>query len=609
LNKKTVSRLPDGPGVYFLKDARDKVIYVGKAKSLRGRVKSYVSPAAESDPRRRRLVEAAVSVEYTLTDSEVEALVLENVLIKKHRPRYNVLYRDDKTYPYLKLTVQESYPRLLKTRRVLKDGALYFGPYVSAWAVNRVLKFAARHFGVGKCGGDTGKPGKPCFNYHIGRCRGACGGMIDRESYRAVVREVRAVLEGNYNEVITDVEQEMWKASDEERYEEAARLRDLLTAVKKMSQEQKIERFGGRDGDVIGLVAAGERAYVQVFQVREGVIVGRRAFNGTLPVEDDSPGELLRTFLTQHYVDGEVVPRNLFLSVAPAEQAETGTYLSDLRGSKVVLRVPQRGNTRRLVEMAVKNAWEMLRIRNGRKEILNDDRGDRERWQGFLDRYGLVFPPALAECYDISNLQGRHTVASRVTFLDGYPEKNLYRRYRLLESGRPDDAGSLQKVFKRRVVHLVDGSEAEPDLIVVDGGVPQVNAARSVLDEAGLEAIPLVGLAKREETIYLPASSYQIKLPDTSPWLKFLQQLRNEAHRFAVSYHRKLRSKAGKRSFLDDIEGIGPARRKKLLSRYHSAAGLAQATPKEVSGLLRCSLLVARRVIMAAKAHQAVRAR
>lgn len=607
LDKSTIKQLPRSSGVYLLKDGRGKIIYVGKANSLRDRLKSYVDPGKELNPRRRRLVEAAVSLEYVLTDSEAEALVLENVLIKKHRTRYNVLFRDDKTYPYIKLAVGERYPRLLKTRRVAKDGALYFGPYVSGWAVNRVLRFISRRFGVGKCGGDSIRPGKPCFNYHLDRCAGACGGMVERDRYLELVEGVKSFLRGDYAEVIADVERDMWAAAEQEDFERAAVLRNLLSAVGKLAQEQKIQRFNARDGDVIGLAAAGDRACVQVFQVRNGIITGRRGFYGMLPVEDDTPATLLRAFILQYYEGSTEIPRFLFLPVKPADYCELEIWLRDLRGTKVTFTVSRRGDAHRLVELAVRNARELLRIKSGSKEIPGSERGHRERWDSFLQRYGLVWPPDLVECYDVSNLQGRQTVASRVVFRDGLPARDLYRRYRVRRSGRPDDVGSLREVLSRRVSHLVDGSEGEPDLVVVDGGIPQVNTVRQVLDEAGLEALPAVGLAKKEELIHLPGSRWPIRLPATSSWLTFLQQMRDEAHRFAVTYHRSLRSKAGRRSFLDEIPGIGPARRKKLLSFYRSPAGIAEASPEEVAGLLRCGPDVARQVVLAAKAHAALR--
>ena len=319
LRKKDVRRIPTGPGVYLLKDASGTVLYVGKAKSLRSRLNSYIDPEKEPNPRRRLLVKVVVSVEHLSTDSEVEALVLENVLIKEHRPRYNVEFRDDKTYPYLKLTVHERFPRLLKTRRVVKDGSRYFGPYVSAVTVNRLLRFIARHFGVGSCGGDLVKTGKPCFNYHIGRCLGACGGMIGSDPYREQVNRVKTMLEGNFELAITTAEQEMWVAASLNDFERAARLRDLMNGLKRMSQEQKAERLKARDGDAVGLALALDCVCVQVFRVRDGKITGRRAFYGEVPAGEDSPAELIRSFLFQHYNDGEDVPGLIMLQQEPSE--------------------------------------------------------------------------------------------------------------------------------------------------------------------------------------------------------------------------------------------------------------------------------------------------
>jgi len=609
LRKKDVGRIPSGPGVYLLKDATGTVVYVGKAKALRSRLKSYIDPEKEPNPRRRLLVEVVVSVEHLSTDSEVEALVLENVLIKEHRPRYNVEFRDDKTYPYLKLTVHERFPRLLKTRRVVQDGSLYFGPYVSAVTVNRLLRFIARHFGVGSCGGERVKTGKPCFNYHIGRCLGACGGMIGSDPYREQVNRVKTMLEGNFELAIAAAEQEMWAAASRNDFERAARLRDLMNGLKRMSQEQKAERLKARDGDAVGLALALDCVCVQVFQVRDGKITGRRAFYGEVPADEDSPAELIRSFLFQHYCqgnDGENVPGLIMLQQEPSEQAETRLHLEKIRGGKIKLWVPKRGDASRLVKLAVRNARELGQIKTREKAVSDHAGKDLQRWEAFLKRYSLSWQPELVECYDVSNIQGMQTVASRVVFKDGAPSKKLYRRYRLRPTGQPDDVGSIKETLARRVSHLLNGSEEEPSLIVVDGGTPQVNTARAVLDEKGLEHIPVLGLAKREESIHLPGARFAIRLADGNIWLHLLTHLRNEAHRFAISYHRKLRSRAGKRSFLDDIEGIGPARRKKLLTHFRDVSGIAAAGVDDVSRLLKCGRQVAQRVVSAAIARQAI---
>lgn len=591
-----IKNIPPRPGVYLYKDADGQVIYVGKAVSLKNRVRSYFQAGAKQAPKVQAMLRRAVDLDYIVTDSEMEALILENNLIKKHRPKYNVLLKDDKTYPYIKVTVQEEFPRVHITRRVVKDGARYFGPFTHVGAVNETLRLLKKIFPLRTCKQREPAPrDRPCLNYHIRRCLGPCCNLVERPAYRETVNEVVLFLEGRQEDLTKRLRQRMEQAAENLEFEKAAELRDQLLAVEKIVERQKVVSTDLVDQDVIAMARGFDEACLTVFFIRGGKLIGREQYflEGTDTLER---GEVMATFVQQFYNQTEVVPAEILLSEEIEGAPLIAAWLSELRGSKVNIKVPKRGDKHKLVAMAAQNALLSL------EQTQLERQAGRQAVDGALAELmaalGLAEPPRRMECYDISNIQGTETVASMVVFEDGKPAKDQYRRFKIRTVEGPNDFASMKETLSRRLSRAreeqaqVEGGELAanrakftrlPDLIIIDGGKGQLSAAREAMLEQGFAHIPAFGLAKEEELLFAPGRPDPIRLPGESRGLQMLQRLRDEAHRFAVTYHRKLRTRRNLKSVLDEIEGIGAVRRRELYKAYKSLDAIKQASPEELA--------------------------
>ncbi len=591
-----IKNIPPRPGVYLYKDADGQVIYVGKAVSLKNRVRSYFQAGAKQAPKVQAMLRRAVDLDYIVTDSEMEALILENNLIKKHRPKYNVLLKDDKTYPYIKVTVQEEFPRVHITRRVVKDGARYFGPFTHVGAVNETLRLLKKIFPLRTCKQREPAPrDRPCLNYHIRRCLGPCCNLVERPAYRETVNEVVLFLEGRQEDLMKRLRQRMEQAAENLEFEKAAELRDQLLAVEKIVERQKVVSTDLVDQDVIAMARGFDEACLTVFFIRGGKLIGREQYflEGTDTLER---GEVMATFVQQFYNQTEVVPAEILLSEEIEGAPLITAWLSELRGSKVNIKVPKRGDKHKLVAMAAQNALLSL------EQTQLERQAGRQAVDGALAELmaalGLAEPPRRMECYDISNIQGTETVASMVVFEDGKPAKDQYRRFKIRTVEGPNDFASMKETLSRRLSRAreeqaqVEGGELAanrakftrlPDLIIIDGGKGQLSAAREAMLEQGFAHIPAFGLAKEEELLFAPGRPDPIRLPRESRGLQMLQRLRDEAHRFAVTYHRKLRTRRNLKSVLDEIEGIGAVRRRELYKAYKSLEAIKQASPEELA--------------------------
>lgn len=588
--------IPSRPGVYLYKDSNGQVIYVGKAISLKNRVHSYFQSGAKQAAKVQAMLRRAVDLDYIVTDSEVEALILENNLIKEHRPKYNILLKDDKTYPYLKVTINEEFPRILISRRVQKDGARYFGPFTFVGAVNETLKLLKRIFPLRTCKQKEVAPrNRPCLNFHIKRCLGPCGSLVEKSSYRDMVNEVILFLEGRQEDLIKRLKARMEEAAESLEFERAAELRDQLVAVQRVVERQKVVSTELVDQDVIALARGFDESCLMVFFVRGGKLIGRERFflEGTDILER---GEIMAAFVQQFYAQTEFVPAEILLSEEVKGLSLISTWLGSLKGSKVNIKMPQRGDKLKLVEMAAQNA--LLSLEQARLER----EAGRDSTEGALKELaaalGLDNPPLRMECYDISNTQGTESVASMVVFVEGKPSKEHYRRFKVRTVQGPDDFASMKETLGRRFARVRDEQAALkagdmvpgkdkfsqlPDLIIIDGGKGQLSAVREAMLEQGFDYIPTFGLAKEEELLFAPGRSEPIRLDRDSRGLKLLQRLRDEAHRFALSYHRKLRTQRNLKSLLDEIEGIGAVRRRELYKAYKNLEAIKQASVEELA--------------------------
>ncbi len=571
--------LPDKPGVYIMKNAEGRIIYVGKAIVLKNRVRQYFQSGKNHSPKVRAMVSHIVDFEIIMTASEVEALILECNLIKKHRPRYNISLKDDKSYPYIKVTVQEDFPRVFITRRILKDGARYFGPYTNATAVYESLKLLRRLFPLRTC---KHLQERPCLEYHIKRCLAPCAGKVEKGDYDAMIRAVLLFLEGRTEDVEKELQLRMEQAAESFNFEVAARLRDQLLAVRKIAEKQNIVTGSG-DQDAVGLARSEIGVVVQVFMIRSGKMIGREHFllQGS---EDESDGQLLAAFLQQYYHRAAFIPREILLplEIPQQEQEIMEKWLSAKKQkAKVQLVLPQRGTKKDIVDMAASNAEKYLHDEAARIKQANDQTlGAVEE----LGRYlGLPKPPDRMECFDISHNQGSETVASMVVFEGGLPKKSDYRRFKIQSTeGKPDDFLSMREVTTRRYVDLPE--EELPDLIIIDGGKGQLSSALEIIrNVAGHMQVPVVGLAKQFELVFTEGSSEPVVLPRHSQALYLIQRIRDEAHRFAITYHRKLRGKRNLVSVLDHIVGIGTKRRQALWSYFGSINKIKAATVEELA--------------------------
>lgn len=542
--RKALAVLPEKPGVYLMHDAEGKVIYVGKAVVLKNRVRSYFRNLASHTPKVKAMVAKIAEIETIVTSSEVEALILECNLIKKYRPRYNISLKDDKTYPYLKVTVQEDFPRLLVTRRQSRDGAKYYGPYADAGAMHATVKLLRSMFPLRTC--RKMNPDRPCLNYHIKRCLAPCAGRIGRSEYQQMIKSVCMVLDGRTTELERDLKRAMQEAAENYAFEEAARLRDQLQAVERLNETQKAVTNNGGDMDIIGFGKDMTGLCLQIFFVRKGKLMGRDNF--FLEDADDTSDEVITAFIKQYYNEATFVPHEIVVPYLPeaAEQQLIENWLVEKAQRKVVLLLPQRGVKKQLLELANTNAVKLLeeRLRKGNLSLTSDVQA-AEELQHIL---GVEHSLARMDCFDISHTQGTETVASMVVFRNGSPSKKDYRKYKIVSAeGKPDDFKSMKEVVYRRYKDYED----LPSLVIIDGGKGQLSSALEVIRGLGLAELPVVSLAEREEEIFIPHQSKSIVLDRDSAALKLIQRIRDEAHRFAITYHRKLRSKRNLVSVLD----------------------------------------------------------
>jgi excinuclease ABC subunit C len=576
--------LPALPGVYLFKDEQGRVIYVGKAVSLKNRVKSYFSSQHNDSPKTKALVKNIRDLEYIITDSEVEALILESNLIKKHKPKYNIRLTDDKSYPYLQVTVQEAYPRLEIVRSPKKDGARYFGPYTNVGAVHETLKLLKKLFPLRSCKQTSFvKQDRPCLNAYIKRCAAPCQGLISRVDYRKMIEEVILFLEGRQGKLARKLKKRMNEAAENLEFEKAAELRDQLLAVEKVIERQKIVSNSFEDLDVLNFARSPQRACMQILFVRGGKVTGGDHF--MLEAAQEMEGsEVVLAFLKQYYHRAELIPPQILLPEKIEEQEILETWLQGKRGGKVALKFPQRGQKKELLELAVKNAEESLQRET--KLRAEKEKQEAEALEEITRYLGLAEVPCRMECYDISNIQGIEAVASMVVFEKGRANASQYRRFKIKTVTGADDFASMAEVIRRRFKKAQEGDarfSSLPDLVIVDGGKGQLSAARKVMKELGFGEIATVGLAEENEWIFREDYSEPLILPHNSPGLYLLQRIRDEAHRFALTYHRLLRGRRNLASVLDDIPGLGPKRKTALLQHFQfSLQKIRRATLEEL---------------------------
>ena len=596
--KEELKKLPAKPGVYLMHDKSDAIIYVGKAISLKNRVRQYFQAGRRVSPKIERMISQIDHFEYIISDSEVEALVLENNLIKEHEPKYNTMLKDDKTYPYIKATVYEDFPRLIYSRQPKKDKCKYFGPFTNVTAARDTLEFAHKIYRIRTCRRvlprDIGKE-RPCLNYHIGKCNAPCQGYISKEEYNKNFNKALKLIEGDYKQVIEYLEEKMYEASEKMEYEQAAVCRDLIESVKKMSVKQKINDFGGMDRDVVALARTNEEAVVQVFFIREGKLIGRDHFHlkGSYGEKEN---DMLQAFIKQFYAGTPFIPREVMVEYEVTESELIEKWLSEKRGGKVSIIVPKKGQKERLVELAHKNAA-MVLTKDMEKIKREEERttGAMKQISGWLGLEDV----SRVESYDISNISGFLSVGSMVVFDDGKPKKSEYRKFRIKTVEGPNDYASMYEVLKRRFSHgLMEieqlneknlsnefGSFTKfPDLIMMDGGVGQVHIAMQVLSELDID-IPVCGMVKDDNhrTRGLFFDEHEIPIDTNSEGFRLMTRIQDEVHRFAIEYHRSLRSKEQVKSILDDIPGIGEKRRKALMKHFASIEAIKNAAIDELA--------------------------
>jgi excinuclease ABC subunit C len=589
--EEKLARLPDRPGVYLYRDARAQVLYVGKAASLRGRVRSYFQESRPRDAKTDALVRHIADLEYIVTDNELEALMLEANLVRKHRPRYNIILRDDKHYPFLKLTTNEEFPRLLVARRVANDGAVYFGPFYPATAMRETLRLTRQLFPLRTCSITIdGRLERPCIQYAIHRCNAPCTGWETREGYARTVQAVQRFLEGKDEDLALTLTQEMEEAASGLKFERAAVLRDQVQSLNKVRERQKIISTDEVDQDVIGVVRQGQEACLELFFVRKGRLVGQEPFFFD-KVGGSSAGEILSAFLRQFYGKRVTPAPELLLSEEVADADLITEWLSGLARRRVQLHAPQRGSKREFVAMAEANAALALQnhllSRDNRAQVVLDD----------LQRaLSLAGPPNRIEGYDISSIQGAEQVGSMVVWETGGMKTDDYKRFRIRTVEGADDFASLREVLRRRFGRALEQGTALPDLVLIDGGRGQLNVGLQILEELGLDYLPVIALAKQAEEVYVGDSLQPLSLDPTSPALHTLQRIRDEAHRFAITYHKKLRTRRTIQSVLDTIPGIGPTIRTSLLKTLGSARRVRVASVAELAAVPKVTPRLAQRI-------------
>ena len=593
--KRRLRAVPDGPGVYLFRDHRTQVIYVGKALRLRDRLRSYFTPGYAETARVSELVRKIHDFEFVTTANEVEALVLENNLIKNYKPRFNIRLKDDKNYLYLKLPVTEEYPRVHYSRRVLKDGALYFGPYTSAQSLRGTVKSIRQLLPFRTCSDEIFKQGKVCLDFHIKRCPGPCERRISAEDYKARIHEVALFMEGRSDVLVNELKDRMDRASGRLDFENAARYRDQLQSIERIADRQKVVVQGRDDQDIVAYAHTGDQVFVEVAYIRQGKMVGHdgHALEGA---GDATQPELLRGFLLQYYESATHVPRTVIVPGAVEEPELLTSWLTMKRGGPVTIEMPQRGRKRALVTQLAETAaqeLEQLRIQ------IDYDRSRTEPMLAALaEALDLESPPKRIECYDISNIQGDSAVGAMVVFEDGRPRNDHYRHFKIKFVPGPNDFAMLQEVLRRRLERLESFQRREdadvvgdrsftsrPDLILIDGGKGQLSAALEVLESAGYADIPTFALAKEREEIFAPGRSEPIVQERNSPGMFLVQRIRDEAHRFAITHHRKVRARKALTSPLDSVEGIGPARKRALLRHFGSVQAIREAPVEDIVAL------------------------
>ncbi len=596
MERERLDALPAKPGVYIFKDDEGKVIYVGKAANLRSRVRSYFGLFTGLPTRTQKLVSRTKDLEFLITGSEQEAMILECNLIKKHLPQFNVHLKDNKSFPYLRIDLDEEWPRVEITRRVRKDGARYFGPYASAGSIRRTLRLIKRVFPYRNCNKRIeGNERRPCLNYYIHRCLGPCAGAVEKHEYDQMIKQVVLFLQGRQEMILPELNVRMKEASQQLRFEKAAQLRDQIKAIEEVIEGQRIALALQGDQDIVGLAYDEKQAYAEVFFVRDDKLIGREHFviEGIL---DEAPEQIMTGFVKQYYSAASRIPPLILLQHPVDETAMLSRWLSGQRGSKVRLRVPLRGAKKKLVDTAAENAargFQMARAKQMRAEAAGSGLKDLK------DMLALPGLPLRIECYDVSNIQGNWATGSMVVLEKGLPRPAHYRRFRIKTAACADDYAMLRETLRRRFGRGLKGGGSWaiiPDVVLIDGGRGQLNAAVEVMGELGLDSVPVISLAKGQEEVYVPDRAHPLRIAADSPALHILQRARDEAHRFAVTYHRKLRARGATASAVNGIAGIGPRRKKALLDRFGSVEGIRRASLEELSETKGISPALARRL-------------
>ena len=595
--EEQLKALPQKPGVYLFRDASGNVLYVGKAANLHNRLRSYFGAPDMLSPKLQRMVARVSDFEFFVTDSEQEALILECNLIKKHRPRYNVRLKDDKTYPYLKINVQDDWARIYITRRVDKDGSRYFGPFASAGSVRKTLDLLKKLFPFRSCKRViTGTDRRPCLEYDIHRCAGPCIGAVAKDEYREIVNQVVMFLEGRQERVVKELERKMAEASQRLEFERAGVLRDQIRAVERVTERQKISSTERGDQDVIALAQNKDQAYVEVFFIRGGRLIERDHFI-VQGAQDEEPGQIMTGFLNQFYNAATYIPPLILLQHLPEDLPILERWLESKKGARVNLRVPHRGEKRRLVGMVAENArqgLEQLRVKR-----LAEPEATAAALAELRDALCLPQSPQRVECYDISDIRGTSAVGSMVVFEEGQPRTAHYRRFRIKTVAGADDYAMIQEVLKRRFKRVAKAEGAwgmVPDLVLIDGGKGHLNAAREAMREMGVDSIPVASIAKENEELFRPGIAEPIILPRTSAALHLVQRIRDEAHRFAVGYHHKVRRSEAVASALDNVPGIGPKRKRALLKKFGSVRVIKEADIDELAAVIGMTRSLAQKV-------------
>ena len=594
-----LNQLPVSPGVYLLKDAEGNILYVGKAANLRHRVRSYFGTGQKLPPKLQRMVARVNDLDFFVTASEQEALILELNLIKRHRPRYNVRLKDDKTFPYLKIDPNEDWPRVCITRRLEEDGGRYFGPFASAKSVRQTMKTIKRIFPFRTCSKPvTGTDSRPCLWYYVGKCLAPCIGAVSKEEYTEVIKQVILFLEGKRGKVVQELESQMNKAAEALEFERAALLRDQIQAIHEVIEGQRIATTVRGDQDVIAFAQDKDQAHVQVFFIRNSKLIGRESFvlQGT---RSEEPPQIMTSFIKQFYDSAPYIPSLLLLQYPVEDKVVIEGWLQSKKGAKVSVQVPRRGNKKQLVSIVAENAQrglEQFKIKQlATPKVLEAALAEIAR------ELQLTHPPLRMEGYDISNIQGTSAVGSMVVFDQGRPKPAHYRRFRIKTVSGADDYAMLHEVIKRRFKRSSDASAENtwtilPDLVLIDGGKGQLNAAQTAMHEVGADSVPIASLAKENEQLFIPQRTKPIILPGNSPGLQLLQRLRDEAHRFALSYHQKIRQKRTFASVLDSIPDIGPRRKRALLRQFGSVRAIQQASLEELAATKGITRGLAKRI-------------